>query len=65
MSGKRKGAGREGNRSPVPAKFAAGAQVRVRPGTTDPDFPDIPLGGWAGTIREVDRRSNSPEYLIE
>jgi hypothetical protein len=25
----------------TPARFAAGAQVRVKPGTTDPDFPDI------------------------
>ena len=47
------------------ARFAAGAQVRVKPGTTDPDFPDIPLGGWAGTIREVDQRSTPPTYLIE
>src|SRR5262245_19882854 len=50
---------------PSPARFAAGAQVRVKPGTTDPDFPDIPLGGWAGTIKEVDQRSDPPTYLIE
>ena len=49
----------------TPARFAAGAQVRVKPGTTDPDFPDIPLGGWAGTISEVDERSAPPTYLIE
>jgi hypothetical protein len=48
-----------------PARFAAGAQVRVKPGTTDPDFPDIPLGGWAGTIQEVDQRSDPPTYLVE
>jgi hypothetical protein len=46
------------------AQFAAGAQVRVKPGTTDPDFPDIPLGGWAGTVQEVDQRAASPTYLI-
>jgi hypothetical protein len=51
-------------RPPTPARFAAGAQVRVKPGTTDPDFPDIPLGGWAGTIRDVDQRSAPPTYLI-
>jgi hypothetical protein len=49
----------------TPARFAAGAQVRVKPGTTDPAFPDIPLGGWAGTIREVDPRSAPPNYLIQ
>lgn len=37
----------------------------MKPGTTDPDFPDIRLGGWAGTIRDVNQRSNLPTYLIE
>ena len=37
----------------------------MKPGTTDPDFPDIPLGGWAGAISEVNHRSNPPTYLIE
>lgn len=35
------------------------------PGTLDPDFPDIPLGGWAGVIQEVSDRENPPNYLIE
>src|SRR5437660_5325253 len=48
-----------------PARFTAGAQVRVKPGISLPDFPDIPLGGWAGTISEVDQRSAPPTYLIE
>jgi hypothetical protein len=54
-----------GEKLRTPARFATGAQVRVKPGTTDPDFPDIPLGGWAGTIQEVDARSAPPTYLIE
>jgi hypothetical protein len=52
-------------RPTFPAKFAVGAVVRVKPGTTDPDFADIPLGGWAGMIREVDQRSDPPTYLLE
>jgi len=48
-----------------PARYVVGNRVRVKPGTTVPDFPDIPLGGWAGTISEVDQRSNPPTYLIE
>ena len=47
------------------ARFALGAKVRVKPGTSDPDFSDIPLGGWAGTIKEVDQRSAPPTYLVE
>jgi len=54
-----------GTKVRAPARFAAGTLVRVKPGTTDPDFADIPLGGWAGTIREVDQRSAPPTYLIE
>ncbi len=52
------------HKAPVPARFALGAAVRVRPGTADPDFGDIPLGGWAGTIEEVSRRSRPPTYLV-
>lgn len=47
----------------APAKFAVGDAVRVRPGVTDPDFPDIPLGGWAGRITEVEE-GDPPLYLI-
>src|SRR5436853_614499 len=43
--------------APASARFAVGALVRVRAGTVVPDFADIPLGGWAGTISEVDTRS--------
>jgi hypothetical protein len=32
-------------RPSVPARFAVGAQARVKPGTADLDFPDIPPGG--------------------
>jgi len=49
----------------LPARYGVGHHVRVKPGTTDPDFPDIPLGGWTGAIMDVDQRSNPPIYLIE
>lgn len=49
----------------TPPRFGVGTSIRVKPGTTVPDFEDIPLGGWAGTISEVDQRSNPPTYLIE
>jgi hypothetical protein len=55
----------EGKKASVPARFAAGTRVRVKPGTADPNYPEIPLGGWAGTIQEVDSRSAPPTYLIE
>jgi hypothetical protein len=33
--------------------FAVGDRVRVRHGTVDPDYSDLPLGGWCGTITEL------------
>ena len=38
---------------PAPAKFAVGDQVRVKHGIRDTDYPDMPLGGWTGTVAEV------------
>ena len=35
------------------ARFQPGAKVRVRYGVIVPDLPDIPLGGWAGTVTEI------------
>jgi hypothetical protein len=34
-------------------RFGPGDAVRVKPGVIDPDFPDIPFGGWAGTVAEI------------
>ena len=44
-------------------KFALNDVVRVRSGVTSPDFPDIPLGGWAGKIVKV-QNGIPPTYLI-
>jgi hypothetical protein len=49
----------------APAKFTTGTRVRVKAGITVPGFEDVPLGGWSGTITEVDQRSNPPTYEIE
>jgi hypothetical protein len=45
-------------------RFKSGMKVRVKHGVRDPDFPDIPLGGWAGTIKEVERAKGETTYLI-
>ena len=45
------------------ARFAVGDAVRVRSGVMDPEFPDMPLGGWAGKITKVEQ-GDSPLYLI-
>ena len=48
----------------VPSRFAPGAKVRVKHGVRDPDFGDIPLGGWAGVVKEVERAKGQTTYLI-
>jgi uncharacterized protein YodC (DUF2158 family) len=35
------------------SKFKVGDKVRVKHGVQDTDYPDVPLGGWAGTITEA------------
>jgi hypothetical protein len=40
------------NRSDTP-RFQVGDKVRVKPGITDPLFPELPLAGWAGTVTEI------------
>jgi uncharacterized protein YodC (DUF2158 family) len=37
----------------APPKFVVGDHVRVKHGIKDANYPDVPLGGWAGTISEI------------
>jgi hypothetical protein len=48
----------------VPARFEPGDKVRVKRGVRDPNFSDIPLGGWAGTIKEVEQSEGQTTFLI-
>ena len=41
------------SKKPPAAGFQIGDKVRVKHGVKDNDYPDVPLGGWAGTIAEV------------
>ena len=52
------------SRSKTATKFSVGDSVRVKTGVTDPDFPDIPFGGWLGDIAEVEEGDPST-YLIQ
>jgi hypothetical protein len=45
------------NKSKTPAvEFQIGDKVRVRRGIMDTDYPDMPLGGWAGVIGDVNNK---------
>ncbi len=44
-------------RAPSPVgTFAVGDKVRVKYGVRDSDYPDMPMGGWAGSIAEVHKK---------
>lgn len=47
-------------------RFAEGDLVQVRPGVFDFAFPEMPLSGWRGTVREVsfDADIDRPLYLV-
>jgi hypothetical protein len=46
-------------------RFEVGDKVRVKAGVSDPDFPDMPLGGWAGTITEITKHKGRINCVFE
>ncbi len=46
-------------------ELAVGSRVRVKPGTTVPEFPDVACGGWTGTVMEATGKKPNVKYLIE
>ena len=44
-------------------EYAVGDRVRVRRGVTDPDYPDLPIGGWAGAVAQCEN-GPPPTYLL-
>ncbi len=43
-----------------PAQLSVGSYVRVRFGVLDPDYPDLTIGGWEGTIVRTNDRKKAP-----
>jgi Calcium binding len=52
----------QAKKRPDTPRFQVGDKVRVKSGVTVPEFEDIPLGGWAGTIKQV---ATSVDPVIE
>ena len=44
-------------KKPTTTNFKVGDQVRVKHGIMDVEHPDMPMGGWAGTISEVHKNA--------
>ena len=44
----------KGQKRPVtPQRFRVGDKVRVKQGVMDTEYPDLPIGGWAGSVSKV------------
>ncbi len=46
-------------------RFQVGDKVRVKYGVIDPDFPDMPLGGWTGTVTEISKHEDQTNCVFE
>ena len=52
-------------RKSKPCLYPVGTVVRVKQGVTVVDMPDMPMGGWSGTVSSVDVRSGHPVYCLQ
>ncbi len=52
-------------KAPRTPLFEPGAKVRVRSCVPAPDYEDIPLGGWIGTIQGSEQFEDQIDYEIE
>jgi hypothetical protein len=46
-------------------ELAVGARIRVKAGTTMPEFPDVVCGGWTGTVVETSGKKPNTKYFVE
>lgn len=46
-------------------RFQVGSKVRVKPGISDVLFPDMPLGGWSGSVTEIIKAQGQINYLFK
>jgi hypothetical protein len=46
-------------------RFQHGDRVRVKPGVRDYNYPDLPIGGWAGEIVEIDLDNEGRDFRVD
>ena len=47
------------------SKVPTGARIRVRDGVSAPEFPEVVIAGWTGTVAETSRRRSELKYMVE
>jgi hypothetical protein len=45
--------------------MAPGTRIRIKPGVTSPEFPEISFAGWTGAVSESSGKPPSLQYIIE
>jgi hypothetical protein len=45
--------------------LSPGQPVRIKPGVSAPEFPDVACAGWTGVIMELIGKKTDPQYVIE
>lgn len=45
--------------------LAEGVRVRIKPGVVSPEFPELEIGGWTGTVSESSGKSPNVKYIVE
>jgi Calcium binding len=53
------------NKGSINPRFQVGNKVRVKPGIKDVLFPDVPLGGWSGSVTEIIKEQGQINYLFK
>ena len=46
-------------------KISPGTRIRVKPGISAPELPDVMIEGWTGVVVELSGPKASPKYIIE
>ena len=52
-------------KGPIRPRFQLGDKVRVKPGISDVLFPEMPLGGWSGSVTEIINEKSQIDYLFK
>ena len=52
-------------RKKVIGSIAEGMRVRVREGIASPEFPEISIAGWTGTVHEVSGKASPTSCVLE
>jgi hypothetical protein len=47
------------------SKLGAGARIRVNDGVSMPEFADIDISGWTGSVAESQGRGPDVKYIVE